>query len=48
MIPATTSETDAPAPIDWKLAVTSGLAATAVVGLFLLALKHAGSAGKTR
>jgi hypothetical protein len=38
-----------PAPIetvDVKLAVTSALAAVAVVGLFLLALKHAGRAVK--
>lgn len=35
-----------PETIDVKLAVTSGLAAVAVVGLFLLALKHAGRAAK--
>lgn len=41
----------APAPpetIDVKLAITSGLAAVGVVALFALALKHAGTAAKSR
>jgi hypothetical protein len=37
-----------PETIDAKLAVTSTLAAVAVVGLFFLALKHAGNANKSR
>jgi hypothetical protein len=42
----TTSEPQPPETVDVKLAVTSGLAAVAVVGLFLLALKHAGKAAR--
>jgi hypothetical protein len=42
------SDDTEPTAVDWKLAASSGLAACAVVGLFILAIKHAGSAGKTR
>jgi hypothetical protein len=44
----TASDPPPPETINWALALTSGLAATTVVGLFLLALKHGGNAHKSR
>jgi hypothetical protein len=37
-----------PEQTNWTLVVTSGFAALGVVGLFALALKHAGSIQKKR
>ena len=37
-----------PAAIDWPVVLATGAAAVGVVGLFILAVKHAGRAGRRR